>query len=197
MRRLKGFFTRKDGAIAVEFAFVAPVMVGLFFGLSEMALALGVKGDVVNLASVGADLIAQESSATTGDMTNVFSALSAMLYPYSTANAQITISSVVDNSSGGAAGNANPTGKVAWSCTQGGTARSANSVYTFPAAAQGVITSGSGGSVIMAEVTYTYSLPFTVRITNVINLSGPYTLSNTFYSKPRKVLQVTAPSACP
>jgi Flp pilus assembly protein TadG len=197
MRRLTGFFSRKDGAIAVEFALVAPVMVGLFFGLSELALALGVKGDVVNLASVGADLIAQEKSATTSDMTNVFSALSAMLYPYSTTNAQITVTSVIDNSSGGASGNANPTGKVAWSCTQGGTARAANSTFSFPTAAQGVITSGSGGSVIMAEVTYTYSLPFTVNIANVINLSGPYTLTNTFYSEPRKVLQVTAPSACP
>ena len=196
MRRLINFFARRDGAIAVEFALVAPVMLGLFFGLSELALALGAKGDVTNLASVGADLIAQESAATTSDMTNVFAALSAMLYPYSTTNAQITISSVIDNSSGGTAGNANPTGTVAWSCTQGGTARTANSTYSFPAAAQGVVTSGSGGSVIMAEVSYSYSLPFTVHITNVINLTGPYTLSNTFYSKPRKVLKVTAPSSC-
>ena len=97
-------------------------------------------------------------------MTNVFSALSAMLYPYSTTNAQITISSVIDNNSGGTAGAANPTGTVAWSCTQGGTARATSSTYTFPAAAQGVITSGSGGSVIMAEVSYSYSLPFTVNI---------------------------------
>jgi Flp pilus assembly protein TadG len=194
---LKDFIKRRDGSIAVEFAFIAPVMVGLFFGLSELALALGAKADVQNLASVGADLIGQESAVTTADMTNVFSALSAMLYPYSTTPAQITISSVIDNSSGGTAGNPNTTGKVAWSCTQGGTARAANSTYTFPAAAQGVVTSGSGGSVIMAEVTYSYSLPFTVKSANVINLSGPYSLTNTFYSKPRKVLQVTAPTACP
>ena len=194
---LKNFITGRDGSIAVEFAFIAPVMVGLFFGLSELALALGAKGDVQNLASVGADLIAQESAASTSDMTNVFSALSAMLYPYSTSNAQITISSVIDDKSGGTTGNANTTGKVAWSCTQGGTARSANSTYTFPSTAQGVITSNSGGSVIMAEVTYSYSLPFTVKIANVINLSGPYALTNTFYSKPRKVSQITGPSSCP
>ena len=190
MRRLKDFLFRKDGAIAVEFAFVAPVMIGLFFGLSELALALGAKGDVTNLASVGADLIAQESAATTSDMTNVFSALSAMLYPYATSNAQITISSVIDNSSGGATGNANPTGKVAWSCTQGGTARSANSTYSFPAAAQGVITSGSGGSVIMAEVTYNYSSPTTV------SLNTPIAMTNTFYSKPRRVAQIPLPNGC-
>ena len=190
MRRLLQFLTQEGGSIAVEFAFVAPVMIGLFFGLNELALALGAKGDVVNLASVGADLIAQEKAVTTSDMTNVFSALSAMLYPYATANARITISSIIDN-------NTTTTGKVAWSCTQGGSARAANSVYTFPTAAQGVITSGSGGSVIMAEVTYSYSLPVNISIAGAINLSGPYTMSNTFYSKPRRVAQIPLAAGCP
>jgi len=197
MLRLVDLIARKNGSIAVEFALVAPIMVGLFFGLSELALALGAKGDTTNLASVGADLIAQESTATTADMSNVFGALSAMLYPYPTTNAQITISSVLDNSSGGATGNANPTGTIAWSCTQGGTARAPASTYSFPAAAQGVVTSNSGGSVIMAEVSYTYTMAFAANIPGVTSLSGPFTFSNTFYSKPRKVLQVTAPTACP
>ena len=194
--RLLQFLTRRDGAIAVEFAFVAPVMIGMFFGLTELALALGVHADVINLSSVGSDLVAQESSVTTADMTNVFSALSAMLYPYSTAPAQITISSVIDNNSGVSAGAADPTGTVAWSCTQGGTARAANSVYTFPTAAQGVIASGSGGSVIMTEVSYSYSLPVPISIPGIVNLSGPYAMSSTFYSKPRRVSQIPG-ATCP
>jgi len=95
-RHVLSFFKRCDGAIAVEFAFVAPVMVAMFFGVTELAQALGARGDVTNLASTGADLIAQESSVTTTDMTNVFAALSDMLYPYPTAAAQITISSVME-----------------------------------------------------------------------------------------------------
>ncbi len=189
MRRLCGFLKSSEASIAVEFAFIAPVMVGLFFGLSELAAAEGVRGDVVNLASVGADLVAQESSATSSDMSNVFSALQAMLYPYDATNVQITITSVVDN-------NTTTGGKVAWSCTQGGTARSAGATYTFPTAAQGVITKGGGGSVIMAEVNYSYSLPVNLSIPGILNLSGPYALSNVFFSKPRKVLQVPL-SSCP
>lgn len=188
-RRLLQFLTRRDGAIAVEFAFVAPVMIGMFFGLTELALAMGVHADVINLSSVGSDLVAQESAITTADMTNVFSALSAMLYPYSTTPAQITISSVIDN-------NTTTSGKVAWSCTQGGTARTANSTYTFPTAAQGVITSGGGGSVIMTEVSYSYSLPVTINIPGIINLSGPYAMNSTFYSKPRRVAQIPG-ATCP
>ncbi len=197
MARLTDFFKRNDGSMAVEFAFIAPVMLGMFFGLTQLALALGVRNDVVDLASTGADLVAQEKAVTTADMSNVFSALSAMLYPYSTTPAQITITSLIDNNSAATAGAANPTGKVAWSCTQGGTARTANATYSFPTAAQGVITRGSGDSVIMAEVTYVYTLPFTVGIPGFSSLTGPYTMTSTFYSKPRKVAQVTAPSACP
>jgi len=196
MRGLVQFLKKESGSIAVEFAFAAPVMLGFFFGMNELSMILGAKADVYNLSSAGSDLIAQETTVTTADMTNVFNALAATLYPYPTANAQITISSVIDNNSGGAAGNANPTGKVAWSCTQGGTARGANSTYTFPSTAQGVITSGSGGSVIMAEIRYSYSLPFQVQIPHVINLSGPYVLTSTFYSKPRRVAQIPL-AGCP
>ena len=183
------FLGATGGSIAVEFAFVAPVMIAMFFGLSELASALGIRADVANLTSAGADLIAQEKSVTTADMSNVFAAQAAMLYPNSAGPAQITISSVKDN--GTSTG-----GTVVWSCTQGGTARSANSTYTFPASAQGVITAGSGGRVIMAEVSYSYTLPFSVSIPGVINLSGPYTFSDTFYSKPRRVAQISLTS-CP
>jgi Flp pilus assembly protein TadG len=189
MRRFWKFLKGEKGAIAVEFAFAAPVLLGFFFGLNELALALGAKANVYNLASTGSDLIAQESTVTTADMTNVFNALGALLYPYSTASAQITISSVIDNNSAS-------NGKVAWSCTQGGSARATNSIYTFPASAQGVITPGGGGSVIMAEVTYTYTLPVQVRIPGVINITGPFVMSNVFYSKPRKVAQIPGPT-CP
>jgi Flp pilus assembly protein TadG len=195
MKRLVHFLKREDGAIAVEFAFVAPIMLGIFFGLAQLALALGVRNDVVNLASAGADLVAQENAATTADLTNVFSALSAMLYPYSTTLAKITISSIIDNNSASASGGNNPSGTVAWSCTQGGTVRSGT--FTFPTAAQGVITRGSGDSVIMAEVTYTYTLPFAVNITGFASLTGPYTMTNTFFAKPRRVQTIPAPSACP
>jgi Flp pilus assembly protein TadG len=186
-RRLIQFLTRRDGAIAVEFAFVAPVMIAMFFGLTDLALALGVRADVINLSSVGSDLVAQESTVTTSDMTNVFSALAAMLYPYSTTPAQITITSVIDN-------NTTTTGKVDWSCNKGGgTTHAKNDVFTFPTAAQGVITKGGGGSVIVTEISYSYPMPMTIP--GVINATYP--MSSVFYSKPRRVAQIPGPPSCP
>ncbi len=43
----------------------------------------------------------------------------------------------------------------------------------------------TGGSVILTEVTYTYTSPTTKLIT------GPITMTDTFYSRPRRVAQIT------
>lgn len=184
LRRLRAFLRQRDGSIAVEFAFIAPLMLVLFFGLVDLAEALGCRADVDNLASAGADLIAQESQVTAADMSNVFAALSAMLYPYDAAPATITISSIVDEGVG-------KSPQVAWSCSQGGTPRSTGP-YTFPASAANVLTPGSGGSVILAEVTYSYPFPVNIALGG-FHLTGPIALSSSFYSKPRRVLQIPGP----
>ena len=76
---------------------------------------------------------------------------------------------------------------MAWSCTYGGTARTANSVVTVPT---GIIVPGGGGSVILSEVTYNYGSPISGYF--VKNL----TMTNIFYSKPRLVSQISL-VACP
>ena len=105
------------------------------------------------------------------DMTNVFSALTALIYPYSTTPARIIITSVIDDGKGG--------GKVAWSDAYNGTAHTVGAAMTVPT---GLIT--TGGSVVVSEVTYTYTTPsaYLVKI--------PVTMSNTFYSHPRRVAQI-------
>ncbi len=133
---------------------------------------------MTGLASTAADLIAQEKTVATADMSNVFAAVNSIIYPYPTANVKITISSLVDNGSGG--------GKVVWSCAQNATARSVNSNVAVPA---GVIISGS--SVILAEVTYPYNSAvgkFLVGTTN---------MTSTFYSRPRRSATITGPASCP
>jgi Flp pilus assembly protein TadG len=84
---------RRDhkGLAAVEFALILPVMITLFFGIVELSMALAARADVTNMASIAADLVAQESSMTAQDMSNVFAASSAILYPYSTTPATITV----------------------------------------------------------------------------------------------------------
>jgi Flp pilus assembly protein TadG len=182
MSLLRRFQKAKDGLAAVEFALLLPVLILLFFGVVEVSLALTCRADVTNVASTVADLIAQESSVTTSDMTNVFSAANAILFPYATTPAQITVTSVIYNT----ATNSLTSGKVAWSCTHGGTARAKDSIVTLP---NTLMT--ANGSVIVSEITYNYTSPTTRVIT------GTKVMSNTFYTKPRRVLAIAGPSSCP
>lgn len=150
---------------------ILPVMLVLVFGAIEITDAVVCKTDVSDTASAASDLIAQESSVNAGDMSNVFSALSAMVFPFPVANLQIVITSVIDDGHGG--------GVVDWSQANSGTPRTHGSAVTVPA---GIIS--TGGSVILSEVTYNFTPPTTWLI------KIPLTMTNTFYSHPRRVPQI-------
>ncbi len=187
-----------DGTAAVEFALLLPVMITLFFGVVESSMALICRSDVSLMAATAGDLIAQANTASTADLSNIYSAAGTVLYPYydpGTIGSQkptIRITAVNDDGSGAANGN-KLTGKVAWTCTQTGSGtltpatRAANETVTLP---QPLMT--ENGSVIIAEIAYSYASPTTKVIT------GPINFTNNFYAKPRRVQQLAAPTGgCP
>jgi hypothetical protein len=81
--------------------------------------------------------------------------------------------------------NGNGTVKVAWSDAQIFTPRTVNSAVTIPA---GLVT--TGGSVIMAEVEYTYNSPAPHFFPNAVPMT------DTYYLHPRKVEQIGRQVAC-
>jgi hypothetical protein len=146
------------------------------------------------MTSTAADLIAQVNAASSSDLSNVYSAAGTVLYPYyaggATGKPTIRITSVNYDST-----SATPTsaGKVAWTCTQSGTgtltpaSRAVGSTVTF---SQPLMT--TSGSVIMAEVAYNYTSVTTKVIT------GPINMTNSFYTKPRRIAQIPSPTGgCP
>jgi Flp pilus assembly protein TadG len=188
------FRKSQDGAAAVEFALLLPVMITMFFGMVETTLALVCRADISQMAATAADLVSQVNTANSGDISNVYAAAGTILYPYYTGGATgkptIRITSVIYDST-----SATPTtsGKVAWTCTQNGTgtltpaSRSVNSTVTF---SQPLMV--TNGSVLMAEVAYNYSSPTTQTIVGSINMS------NNFYTKPRRIAQIPTPTGgCP
>jgi Flp pilus assembly protein TadG len=193
MRRVKSAAANKDGAAAVEFAMLLPVMITLFFGTVETTLALLCRADVSIMAATAADLISQANTTTTADISNVYTAAGTLLYPYysggDAGKPTIRLTSVIYDSG---AGDPTTTGKVAWSCTQLGTgtltptSRNKNDPVTFN---QALIT--VNGSVLMAEIAYKYASPTTKVVAGEINMT------NNFYTKPRRVAQIPGPPACP
>lgn len=200
------FRKAKDGLAAVEFALLLPVMIVLFFGVVEVSLALSARADVASTASTGADLVAQESTITSTDMANVFSAVTTIMYPFTysgTSTMTVTIYSIVDDGKKGTAG------KVAWSCqwSNGAVSVGPTTVPTDGYGATGNVTNGGqmiananlvngtatyggSGSIIISKVDYNYSTPTTKVVT------GPIQMSSIFYAKPRRVASIAKPSAC-
>ena len=164
-----------EGMVAAEFAIIAPVMITIFFGVSELSDGLEAYAKVTSVASTASDLVAQEKVVCDTEMTDIFAALEAIMFPYPAgSNVSIRISSLVDGGNGLA--------RVVWSDAHNTTARTVNSTISgLPA---GLI-DANGGSVIFSEVWYSYN--------NVTGqwLHGTIVMADKFYSHPRKVAQVT------
>ena len=189
--RWRGFRKSNDGVAAVEFALLLPLMISMFFGVVETSLALLCRADVSVMASTAADLISQVNAASTTDIANVYAAAGTVLYPYysggSTGKPTIRITSVIYDTTS----KSTTSGKVAWTCAQAGSgtltpaSRAVGDTVTLP---QALMT--TNGSVIIAEVAYNYASPTTQVIT------GPINMTNNFYTKPRRIAQIAAPSSC-
>ncbi|MFO1186050.1 MAG: TadE/TadG family type IV pilus assembly protein [Alphaproteobacteria bacterium] len=172
MRKLRASLGRfagcQRGLSAIEFALVAPIMITTYFGAFEMCDILVANRKVTNVAAATTDLVAQATQIADADMTNIFNAATAIMTPYDAGVLQITVSSVNTDAGGQT--------KIAWSDALHTTARAVGSSYTLPT---GLAT--PGGSIIMTEVSFTYSTPIGTFVTNGI------TFSDKFYQRPRRV----------
>ncbi|MEI9885298.1 MAG: TadE/TadG family type IV pilus assembly protein [Rhizomicrobium sp.] len=169
---LRKAWKAKSGLAAVEFALLAPIMIAFFLGGIELTDALACKQKVTGMAATAADLVAQETNVTNADISNVFSAINSIVYPYPTTGLKIVVSSLSYTSA--------TTGTVTWSDAQNTTARVPNTTVTVPS---GVL--ASGGSVILTEVTY----PYTSKVAKF--LSSSTNMTSTFYARPRRSAAVT------
>lgn len=177
LRRLRKFGRSKSGLAAVEFALIAPVMVTMLLGTVELCDALRCHEKVTMLASTGADLVAQATSVSSSDMSNIFDAVNAVLYPYSSANAKIVISSIYSDGNGG--------GTVDWSQEQNATALTAGNSVTIPSGLMPKDECAKDAcSIILATVTYEYSSPFGRFFI------GTVPMTDTFYTRPRRSTEV-------
>jgi Flp pilus assembly protein TadG len=163
------FLKAKEGTVAVEFAFIAPLLIALFLGTMELCNALICRAKVTTVAASAADLVAQDDTISPAQLNDVFSALNAIVYPFPSTGSSIIITSIKEDP--------NHAGQyvVDWSVAQNATQHVIGASITVPT---GLVTHGA--SVILAEVTYTYTPPSTKFIT------GPYTMTDSFYAKPRR-----------
>lgn len=172
MRRFVG---DRRGVSAVEFALLAPLMIGLYLGCVEISDGVSAGRKVSLTVAALADLTAQVSTISSSDMSNILDASSAIIAPYSANNLKITVSCVSID--------ANKKATVKWSVTRNGSADSG--VITIPSALAVAST-----QLILAEASYAYTPTVAYTITGTLNLSDK------MYMSPRITAPTYGSTAC-
>jgi Flp pilus assembly protein TadG len=146
MSRMRRFLKSRRGSILIEAAIAFPVLIAILSGMVEFGQALTVKRRNAQVASTAADLVAQVSCVTAGDLQDTAKIAATILAPstYSAAIAGLRITSVMQN-----ANNAT----VDWSYAIGTLGAGAQGgTYALPAGL-----ASQGQAVIVAEASYSFT----------------------------------------
>ncbi len=166
----------RRGSSAVEFAIIAPLMLGLYIGCVEISDGVAADRKVTLTAGALANLASQVQTIDATGMSNIMNAATAIISPYSAGNLTTTLTCIKIDATKAAT--------VAWSNTVGGTAHSTGSTITIPSEI-----AVASSSLVLAEVTYLYK-PVTGYIPAWSHIAATgITLSDKMYMSPR----ITAP----
>jgi Flp pilus assembly protein TadG len=166
LRPWRGFGVDRRGVAAIEFALVVPMVIVVYVTGFEIAQAATVYRKLTDTTVQLANVAAQYTGMSSGDVSTVMSASAQIMAPYSTTNLAIVLSEVTTNASGA--------GSVTWSKTYQGTALATGAAVTMPTGFQAANT-----NYIMVQTTYSYSPTFGT------SLIGPIAMSNKIFMLPR------------
>ena len=171
----------RRGLAAVEFAFILPVMLLMFFGTIEFSSAIAIDRKVTLMARTLSDLTSQATSVADSDPTNFFAASTGIMTPYPTATLNSTITELyVDPGTLRAS--------VVWS--KGSAPLTAGTNVTIPTALAIADT-----YLILSQVSYLY-----VPTVCYVMAKAGITMSDFAYTRPRQskcVIYPTGNSTCP
>lgn len=152
------------GVSAVEFAFIAPIMIGLYLGCAELSGGIAAQRKVSLVSSTLANLASQVTTISASNMTDMLTASTAIIAPFSAANLSVTLSCLKIDANGAVT--------VAWSTAQNGSPRS-----TPPSIPATLVVKSS--QLLFAEASYSYTPSVAYTIT------GTLKLSDFMYMRPR------------
>jgi Flp pilus assembly protein TadG len=194
LSRLVSFGRDRRAVAAVEFAFIAPILLIMYFITVEAVQAIETSKKVSRLGSMVADLVAQQDQVSTTVLQQIMDIGSSTMRPYNRSDPEILITAIkVSNDS-----NANPT--VAWSYqrkTDGGykVPYTKNSAVILPADLK---VAGTFLIRVQSNLAYNPIIAWALDGNKATGLAGIFSNKNmneTYYLRPR-VLQEIACSDC-
>ena len=151
----------RSGLAAVEFAFIAPIMILLFFGVIEGSSAYSTSRKVLLSANTLADLVAQESSITKSSLEDLFVGMEDIIDSRDIDITFRVVSVALDA--------ATDEVKVHWSFdTAGAAPYPAGSVYTGDID-KAVL--NDTASLIVAEASYDYASPISQKVIGALTMN--------------------------
>lgn len=178
LARLKRLRRDERGVSAVEFAFIAPVMILFYFGLAETTQVMMAERKTIRTASAVGDILAQTAEVRVtgaGGIDDVFDMAETLMTPFPTGTQlKVCVASITKSSTGALS--------VTWRRVKNAATCPGLGATTEPVPA-GLIANGE--SVVMSRVTYSYVGP-----TNMVISVNP-TFTKTFYLRPRMSNVVT------
>jgi Flp pilus assembly protein TadG len=180
-------FADRRGLAAIEFAFIMPVMLVMFFGTVEFSSGVAVDRKITLVARTLSDLTSQSATAVTDSyLQNAFTASIAILTPYSATPTNARISEIYIDSTNVA--------KIQWSKAATISSGASQATLTTSSRAPGDnVTSMIPPTLLVAktylilsEVSYLYT-----PTVGYVMAKGGISLSDFSYSRPRYVTCVT------
>jgi len=151
-----------DGIAAVEFGYIAPVLLFMLLGMIEVARAISIDRRFGVVTSMTGDLISREKTIDNAGLQGVMDAISHVVRPYDPAALKLGVIAVKASST-----NENDT-RVEWSYSHNSYSVPGQCApYTLPA---GLV--GKGGSVIVVEGSYAFQPLFVNWINAPITTQG-------------------------
>jgi len=108
-RRFFRMIADRRGAAAIEFAFIAPVLLSLYFVTMEFSQGIEANKKVGRIGSMVADLVTQQDEVDVDQLVAIMRIGEAILQPYNRTKPTITVTAIqISNDN-------NPVARVAWS----------------------------------------------------------------------------------
>jgi Flp pilus assembly protein TadG len=94
LKQARRLFRDRRGVAAVEFAFIAPLLLSMYFVTMEVAQGIEANKKVGRIGSMVADLITQQSKVTVDELKAITQVSMSVLQPYNRSQPIITITAI-------------------------------------------------------------------------------------------------------
>jgi Flp pilus assembly protein TadG len=189
LRRIGRIVSDRRGVAAVEFAFVVPLLMSMYFVTMEVSQAIETNKKVSRVGSMVADLITQQQATSKSEVDAIMAIGGALLQPYNRSLPKIVVTAIQITT------DATPKAEVFWS-------RKLENGTTSPAATKGTTTTvpaalNTPGSFLVrveSDLAYKPVITWAAEDKPTLGLTAAFdniSMSETYYLRPRMSSQVT------